>query len=156
MELYPGEVKEHRVRVEGALLSSDIEKMPIETFTPTSESGVGILRLSPYPVAGVSALFVMHLNGMSLYGLVTPSEVAVGWAFVMPKGNTVIINNGMVYVTALFNNRKVDIEKKARKIGNMKGIDPEIYMSHNDFCIMGVDEGSILLIARNQTNVMTQ
>lgn len=156
MELLSGELKEHRARVDLALSTSNIDNNPLEIFTPSGQPGVGILRLSPYPAKDVSALFVMHINGMSLYGLVTSSEVAIGWVFVMPKGDTVIINNGIVYVTPLFNNRKGDIEKKARKIGNMKGIDPEIYMSHNDFCIMGIDSGSVLLIARNQTNVMTQ
>jgi hypothetical protein len=156
MDLQPGEIKEHRQRAEDSLSNLSLTDIPLETFKPTHSQGVCILRLLPLTDTKCELLFVMYTNGMSLYGLVNSGDHAIGWLFVLPKGNTITLNNGIVHTGSLFHLKRESLEKRARKIGKLKGIDPVVYMNHTDFCIMGLDQGDILVISRNNTNVVTQ
>ena len=139
-------------------LSHDLETHPLQIFNIIHPNNCCLLKL--VPIASREDITVQHVltaATVHLFALAVEDDHR-GWFFLLPQhGNMFATPSGMVYSKPDMARLKDSFGRKTRVVDNdVKALDPEIYLPHSDFSICGLDNGSILLIARNTTHVITQ
>lgn len=139
-------------------LSQGADRYPLEQFSIAADCNVAVLKLAP--ILDTEEMIVQHVLTAATVQLFAMSveDDHRGWCFVLPhSGNLVSTVSGIIYTRPDLARLKEEFAKRVRSIeGEIKALDPEVYLPHNDFSICGVDDGAVLLIARNNTTVVTQ
>jgi hypothetical protein len=142
----------------GSSLSDDFENEPLQCFNVVPASNCCTLKLTP--VSNKESLSVQHVltvASVHLFALAVEEDHR-GWCFLLPQhGNVFTTISGLIFVRPDIERLKKSFTKRIRIIdGDVKALDPEVYLPHSDFSICGLDNGAVLFVARNTTHVVTQ
>lgn len=139
-------------------LSQDLETQPLQIFNIIHPNNCCLLKLTP--IASREDITVQHVltaATVHLFALAVDDDHR-GWFFLLPQhGNMFATPSGMCYTKPDLARLKDSFTKKIRTVdSDVQALDPEVYLPHSDFSICGLDNGSVLFIARNTTHVITQ
>lgn len=139
-------------------LDSDLSEYEQHTFSVMHPYNCAILKMLPISRGeDLIAQYVLSAATVSLFAL-SVGEEHRGWFFMLPQhGNALSVPSGVIYMRPDLARLKNEYLKRVKVVeGEIKALDPEIYLPHSDFSIYGLDAGAILFISRNSTWVVTQ
>lgn len=127
-------------------------------FSVTNPHNCVVYKMAPYTVdATLVVQHVLTAVSVNLYAL-SVDEDHRGWLFMLPvQGHVFTVSSGIIYVKSDLQQMRHELTKSIRTIENdVKSIEPEVYLPHSDFNILGLRQGDIVFVARNATHVVTQ
>lgn len=139
-------------------LDGDMASCELQTFSITHPHNCAVLKTAELlPGENLVAQFVLVAATCTLFEVSSDTDHR-GWLFMLPaSGNTFATPSGVVYTRPELGRLKEAYLKRVRVVeGDMRALDPEIYLPHSDFSIYGIDSGALLFISRNSTHVVTQ
>lgn len=132
--------------------------IPIDSFNLLDPYNCVLFKMAPINSDDHLTLqHVLNTAGIGLFAI-TIAEDHRGWFFLLPQyGHVLVTKTGILYMQPNFIVEREQYRKMERQIDkNVMGLDPEVYLPHSDFSIFGIDNGAMLLVARNTTTVVTQ